>query len=99
MATLYEKHFAAAQRIAVREGGAAELVALRIGRFESLFVANPALPQQLEDVGLLAAACNRIALGAKFERNDVEERLARGELGYQARVDAKLCLMNLGLMD
>src|SRR6185312_10585421 len=99
MATLYRKHFATAQRIAVQEGCSADLVAHRIGHLESLFAVNPAIPERLESAGLLAGACNGIALGAKFERDDVEERLARRELGYQARVDAKLCLMQLELME
>lgn len=99
MATRYEKQFATAHGFAVREGGLPGIVEHRIGRFAALFIANPALPEQLESAGLLAGACNRIALGAKFARDDVEERLARGELSFQARTDAKLCLMSLGLLE
>lgn len=100
MATTYRKHLESARRFALSDGVPEGIADSRLGKFESLIEANPRIAEQLEDVRLLAPACNRIALNAKFDATELEQRLAQtAELGYQTKVDVKLCLMHLGLVE
>lgn len=99
MAITLRKHLAAAQRAAIGEGVPANLAEGRLRAFETLLEANPRIPAQLDEVGLLAAACSRIATGSKFDAAELDQRLAQnGELHFQQRVDAKLCLGTIGLV-
>lgn len=100
MATSYGKHLSSARSVAAQDGVPDGIVDARIGRFESLFQLNPSIAQRLEEVGLLAAACNRVALGAKFDATEIEQRLAQASaLTEHQRVEGKLCLMNIGLLE
>lgn len=100
MTAAYRKHLESARRFALSDGVPEGIADSRLGRFESLIESNPRIAEQLEEVGLLAPACNRIALNAKLDATELDERLAQtAELGYQTKVDARLCLMHLGLVD